>query len=183
MLDFSKIIEILGSMETEKSFRSVDELKNLIKERKLSYEDLLDFAACSIADSELYKFENEELKKLLDAYERLLEAERGAAGMLEDNYKGRLVITELSQEVTTTRRFFEGQIQGREAQKKMHGVAAANARHSKPGGSRDKQQKIRMIWASGKYSSRDICAEQEGAALGMSFSSARKALRGEPDPA
>jgi hypothetical protein len=53
MLDFSKIIEILGSIETEKSFRSVDELKHLIKEKKLSYEDLLDFAACSIADSEL----------------------------------------------------------------------------------------------------------------------------------
>lgn len=60
--------------------------------------------------------------------------------------------------------------------------AAANARHSKPGGSRDKRQQIRDIWGSGKYSSRDICAEQECAALGMSFSSARKALRGTPGP-
>lgn len=60
--------------------------------------------------------------------------------------------------------------------------AAANARHSKPGGSRDKRQQIRAIWMTAKYSSRDICAEQECAALGMSFSSARKALRGTPDP-
>lgn len=60
--------------------------------------------------------------------------------------------------------------------------AAANARHSKPGGSRDKRRQIRAIWSTGKYSSRDICAEQECAALGMSFSSARKALRGTPDP-
>lgn len=60
--------------------------------------------------------------------------------------------------------------------------AAANARHSKPGGSRDKRQQIRDIWSSGKYRSRDICAEQECAALGVSFSSARKALRGTPDP-
>ena len=60
--------------------------------------------------------------------------------------------------------------------------AAANARHSKPGGSRDKRQQIRDIWSSGKYSARDICAEQECAALDMSFSSARKALRGMPDP-
>ena len=59
---------------------------------------------------------------------------------------------------------------------------AANARHSKPGASRDKRQAIRAIWQSGKYSSRDLCAEQECAALEMSFSTARKALRNAPDP-
>jgi hypothetical protein len=60
--------------------------------------------------------------------------------------------------------------------------AAANARHNQPGGSRDKQRRIREIWATGKYSTRDICAEQECAALGMSFSAARKALRKAPKP-
>ncbi|WP_416047930.1 hypothetical protein [Cupriavidus basilensis] len=60
---------------------------------------------------------------------------------------------------------------------------AALAKHEMPGGSRDNKEKIRSIWAAGKYSSRDICAEQECAALGMSFSTARKALRGTPDPA
>ena len=59
---------------------------------------------------------------------------------------------------------------------------AANKRHDQPGGSRDKQSQIREIWASGNYSSRDICAEQECAALGMSFSAARKALNNTPDP-
>lgn len=59
---------------------------------------------------------------------------------------------------------------------------AANARHDKPGGSREKGDRIREIWASGKYTSRDICAEQECAALDMSFSAARKALRNTPDP-
>ncbi len=49
-------------------------------------------------------------------------------------------------------------------------------------GQQAKRQEIREIWASGKYSARDICAEQEFAALGMSFSTARKALRGTPDP-
>lgn len=58
----------------------------------------------------------------------------------------------------------------------------ADALHDKPGGSREKKKNIREIWASGKYSSRDICAEQECAALGMSFSAARKALRGTSDP-
>ena len=59
---------------------------------------------------------------------------------------------------------------------------AANARHDKPGGSREKQEAIRTIWASGKYTTRDRCAEEECAALDMSFSAARKALRNTPDP-
>jgi hypothetical protein len=59
---------------------------------------------------------------------------------------------------------------------------AANARHEQPGGSRDKQQQIREIWATGKYSSRDRCAEKECAAFDMSYSAARKALRNTPDP-
>jgi hypothetical protein len=60
--------------------------------------------------------------------------------------------------------------------------AAANARHTRPGGSRDKQRRIREIWATGRYSSRDICADEECAALGMSFSAARKALTNAPVP-
>ncbi|CAM2187675.1 hypothetical protein BC2230_50419 [Burkholderia cepacia] len=59
---------------------------------------------------------------------------------------------------------------------------AANAKHRKPGGSHDKRAQLQAIWASGKYSSRTICAEQECAALGMSFDTARKALRNTPDP-
>jgi hypothetical protein len=49
-------------------------------------------------------------------------------------------------------------------------------------GNAGKREAIRGAWASGKYSSRDICAEQECAALGMSFCSARKALRNTPEP-
>lgn len=60
--------------------------------------------------------------------------------------------------------------------------SGAEGKHNKPGGSREKQKLIRAVWMTGKYSSRDICAEQECASLGMSFSSARKALRGTPDP-
>lgn len=59
---------------------------------------------------------------------------------------------------------------------------AVEAKHNKPGGSREKRNKIRAIWASGKYSTRLICAEEEYDALGMSFDTARKALQGEPNP-
>jgi len=66
--------------------------------------------------------------------------------------------------------------------RRQNAINAANAKHNKPGGSRDKQQEIRDLWATGKYSSRDRCAEEEYDALGMSFSAARKALRNTPNP-
>jgi hypothetical protein len=59
---------------------------------------------------------------------------------------------------------------------------AADHRHSSPGGAREKAEAMQRAWASGKYSSRDRCAEEECAALGMSFSTARKALRNIPKP-
>ena len=71
---------------------------------------------------------------------------------------------------------------GSVAWRKQTAKAAANARHNQPGGSRDKRRQIREIWATGKYSSRDICAEEKCAALRMSFSAARKALRNVAKP-
>lgn len=62
------------------------------------------------------------------------------------------------------------------------GRMAADIRHSKPGESRDKKKAIQDAWASGKYSSRDVCAEQECAALNMAPGTARKALRNTPEP-
>ncbi len=58
---------------------------------------------------------------------------------------------------------------------------AANARHDQPGGSRDKKRQMLEIWATGKYISRDLCAEQECAALDISFSAARNALKNSPN--
>jgi hypothetical protein len=60
---------------------------------------------------------------------------------------------------------------------------AADCRHDKPNGSRDKAEKIRAIWATGKYFHRSICAEEEYNALGYnSYETARKALRNTPEP-
>lgn len=63
------------------------------------------------------------------------------------------------------------------------GSNAAKARHTQAGGSLDKQEQIRKLWASGKYSSRTVCAQKEHENLGMSLETARKALRNTPDPA
>ena len=66
--------------------------------------------------------------------------------------------------------------------RKQNARNAANALHDLPGGSRDKRRQIREIWAKGNYSSRDLCAEQECAALNMSISVARRALNNTPEP-
>jgi hypothetical protein len=58
----------------------------------------------------------------------------------------------------------------------------ADAKHNKPGGSRDKQEQIRSIWAKGNFTSREKCATQECDGLGMSYDTARKALRNTPEP-
>ncbi len=60
--------------------------------------------------------------------------------------------------------------------RKKTAKAAAEALHGKPGGSRDKKRQIQEIWASGKFTTKQLCAEQECAALGMSFDAARRAL-------
>lgn len=61
------------------------------------------------------------------------------------------------------------------------GKAAADARHSQPGGSHDKKAAILAIWATGKYWSRDVCAEEECAGIGLSYSKTRTHLIGTPD--
>ena len=77
---------------------------------------------------------------------------------------------------------FEDELRERAESASALGKKAADARHDKPGGSRSMRAAIRETWASGKYSSRDICAEEECGALGVSFSAARKALRNTADP-
>jgi len=64
----------------------------------------------------------------------------------------------------------------------VRGKAAANARHDMAGGSRSKSEELKSLWASGKFTSRDRCAEDECRAVGLSYSAARKALIGTPDP-
>ncbi|HVB15167.1 MAG TPA: hypothetical protein VNF04_01410 [Stellaceae bacterium] len=61
------------------------------------------------------------------------------------------------------------------------GQKGAAARHAPALAKRDQ---IRAIWATGKFRTKALCAEEEYAALGMSPDTARKALKGvaNPDP-
>lgn len=64
--------------------------------------------------------------------------------------------------------------------RRQNAAKAANAKHDKPGGAREKKRLLLEIWNSGKYTSRDRCAEEECGALGISFAAARKALTNAP---
>jgi hypothetical protein len=57
-----------------------------------------------------------------------------------------------------------------------------NFLHDQPNGSREKRQRMREIWASGKYLTREACAEKNYELVGMSFDTAKKALRNQPAP-
>ena len=59
---------------------------------------------------------------------------------------------------------------------------AANARYDQPGGTRENHEKLRAVWASGRYKSRNACAKAECESLSISYSAARKALIHTPDP-
>ena len=64
--------------------------------------------------------------------------------------------------------------------KSESGKNGAKYRHAE---SYELHNRIKVIWASGKYSSRDVCAEQEYSGLGFgSFKAARNALTNTPDP-
>jgi hypothetical protein len=59
---------------------------------------------------------------------------------------------------------------------------ASNVHHDKPGGSREKRALIRAQWATGKFTTRVDCADQESGAIKMSYGTAIKALQNEPEP-
>lgn len=70
-----------------------------------------------------------------------------------------------------------------QAEKTIRAKKAADKGHDQEGGSRYKQAKMRAIFATGKHkNNRDECARKECEAIGMSFSSARKALKNTPNP-
>ena len=59
---------------------------------------------------------------------------------------------------------------------------AIKNRHAKPGGSADKKTEALATWATGKYSNREICAEQECDHLEVSQKTYRNYLKGAPNP-
>lgn len=135
----------------------------------LSYEDAINALASYILAAHGYEHaERSTIKLLQDVFE---DQEKKTNNLIDT--------AQLALEIAEANILRRAHLQ---VQASKRAKKAAEERHGQPGGSRENREKIQAIWAEGKYTSRDSCAEQEGAALGMSVSTARKALRGTPDP-
>lgn len=185
MAELSAEIErLLGTLtfDPDMAFQSLAEHKQRISQAGFLHDALLDCAAAYSAENELLVFENEQLQKQLEVYEKIGNLQGALLDRSQAEAKELSQLHDLLLKVQGTLMRREGVIHGRKVGSTIAGRKAADAKHASPGGSRDKRDHIRKIWASGKYSSRDICAEQECAALEISYSTARKHLRGTPDP-
>lgn len=143
---------------------------------------LCSFAATQMIESHVLAVENSELVKKLNEILSFSEA-LSVDSKLPTKAKRIVARSILEHSPDNTAALVYSQVTKFEEKASKRGRAAANSLHDKPGGTRAKRDAIRAIWASGKYKSRGICAEQECAALDMSFDAARKALRNTPKPA
>lgn len=158
----------------------LSEKKIELENRNLSHADLLNYVAMLILESETNDLIIKAKDSHLDAQEMLIE-------FLNLCLEDQIQINETVKKVDDLRDLLRNTAEELEAkmgkyQRIKKAKKAADALHDLPGGSREKQEIIRKIWASGKYTSRTICAEQECAAHGMSYESARRALYKTPTP-
>lgn len=148
----------------------------------MSYEELARYAAEGWSWSVFMEDVNRDQEQLLSIYEnqlslsqRLLMKQISATDQLA-------TIGELHEQIVAVRRFREGQIAGRDAQRKIVAKKGGDALSSRPGGSRENSQKMKDLWASGRYKDRNDCAEKGEAILGIPFHTGRKYLRNTPNP-
>lgn len=158
----------------------LEKMKNWLIQRRHTKGQLIHMCAALIVAGNECEAARKELFQIIDIYETQINF--SLAALENGNVEAKILIDYFRDWPTKQAKLIERvSVIAKRNQHISAAKHAANSRHSKPGGSRDKQEKIRTIWASGKYSSRDICAEQECAALDMSFSVARKALRNTPE--
>jgi len=159
----------------------LEKVKNWLIQRRHTKGQLIHMCAAQIVAGGECEDSRKELFEIIDTYETQINF--SLAALKHGNVEAKMLIDYFRDWPTKQAELIERvSVIAKRNQHIRAAKHAADCRHSKPGGSRDKQEKIRAIWASGKYTSRDICAEQECAAVDMSFSVARKALRNTPDP-
>lgn len=185
-------IEMLGSFppieeiaaNLYESLPNIDEVtqkeRARLEQLNLPYDELLSLAASNFASMILFDSAYEESIKQIEALEKISNMQDQIANELQFHLHTIHNAGELQLTLKSIGTAFDEKLTRYKVTKRARN--AVNIRHSKPDGSRAKAQAIKDVWATGKYTSRDICAEQECAALNMSFSAARKALRNTPEP-
>lgn len=171
--------ELLNSLsEREEIDRVVADLKVWARE-SFSHEQLVELFALTYRKAQVYEELKRKVESIDDEIARLTAIEEAAREKAKIRAFEKVAIKALTDGFNEGVKIVANAVKT-EARKR--GKHAAEARHSKPGGNRSKAEEMRRLWASGKYTSRDICAEQECSAQGMSFSAARKALINTPEP-
>ncbi len=171
--------QIVGSRSYLEKVEEMHKLiEECIKNGIISEDNLINLLASSWADQEFLETSHDKLHKSYIDTAAAINAFTAEAGNISS--KGRMALLDLlSKSGNGSAQLLLKGIKLRAVERARR---ASNARHDKPGGSRDKKKQIQKIWATGKYTSRDICAEEESRALDMSFSAARRALRNTPNP-
>ena len=167
----------------KKRSAKLKQINRAVKKLGWTHNDILNSLADSWVCIEELGESNKALTQRLEETETLLHIFSGQ--LRKDNDSARKLLLEMCANDGVTAA--QGLLAGIELHKRLHASTAgkerAEALHNKPGGSREKRDMIRAIWKTGKYDTKELCAEQEYAALNMSFSSARKALRRIEKPA
>lgn len=140
----NSIKEIL-SIEKDKSPASLDKHKSYIKERNLSYNDLLDYAALNSSMCDLIEFENENLKKLLDVYEEISSLEKKLFSLKDTAYIQKIDIMELLKLASNRLQFLEGQLAGGDAQKRIMAKKGSDAKNESDPKQAEKEF-VRSCW-------------------------------------
>lgn len=153
----------------QKRKKSIEET---LRRMQLSHDELISMAAEAKVLLELEKHDAERYRGLYEATEEQL---RECTEMIQrDRNEVSEIIESLKQELPRTiSAAFERKINDLHSKRARK---AAEARHSQPGGNRDRIEKVQAEWATGKYKSKDQCATIMAEELGMAFSTARRSL-------
>jgi hypothetical protein len=128
---------------------------------------------------------HENLKPIKDVYAQACElSERLNDALSPENWNTYIAKNPPSGEVIAILiyKFLESETEERRLEDSKSRSLRAHTQHAKSGGAKERRKNIISAWVSGKYNSRDECAEKEARAYGISFSTARNYLRNTPDP-
>lgn len=171
-MDKQKEIDYVHFYET--LHQKIIDQRKILTELNLSVDQLLDIASTNIVKAELLdNYLNHEFANLID---RILSIVIPNISNEQREVFSAKIIAQIR---TDLGKAADDQAKLEAKKRSKTGKDAADKRHEE---NRYKHEKIKEIWSTGKYSSRDICAEEEADALGMSISTARKALRNTPSP-
>ncbi len=134
-----------------------------IERQRCSYEELLSLAAFELAAKEqLYAKLDELLESAFD---------EGLKTGFENAVEQLRALSE--------RQVIEALDDGVAFQKARSHRVGADVLHNRPGGSREKARLVLEMWQSGKYGSKDECAEAAERLHGVVFQTARNNLKGK----